>query len=476
MNPKFNFIEEVESFCKEHNLFKKGDKILIGFSGGADSTALLLAFSYLRTKYHLSLLVAHVNYNLRGEDSIADENFVKEICFAHNISLVIKNVKLENLSNMENTAREIRMDYFSTLTELYKVNRIALGHNKEDQAETILFRLIRGAVFNGLKGILPKNRKIIHPLLGVNRFKIVDFLKSENSSWQTDKSNLNNDYSRNKIRNHIIPWIEEHLNSKVVEKLYNTSVIFRETDSILNDLAKRKLFKSILRKHKDGIKLSLIEILKTRSVLRFYIFRDVYRQICGTEKDFYQTQFIEIESILKTSGSKQIMLPHNIIVIKEYDSLIFIKKGSLISVDIDYKRELTSIRSRFSFENYRINMKKIKKLPTKRHQFENKEEAFLDLDKIKFPFTLRHRKDGDKFIPLGMNHSKKLKDFFIDEKVPKFERDNVIIFTDNEKIIWVGGMRIDNRVAISNKTKNILKIRIDEISSHKLRHAERNKK
>ena len=284
------------------------------------------------------------------------------------------------------------------------------------------------------------------------------------------------EYTRNKIRHKIIPWIEDNINSKVVEKLYNTSVIFRETDIVMKEIAKRRIVQATLRKHRKGISLSLPIIKRIQSVIRFYIYREIYKQISGTEKDFYQNNFNEIESILNASGSKQIMLAHNVIVLKEYDNLIFLKKGSFVVSDINFKRVISNVRARFGFENYRIYMRKIKILPRKRNQFENKNIAYLDYDKVVFPITLRHRRDGDKFIPLGMKGNKKLQDFFIDEKVPKFERDNIIIFEDKEKIIWIGGKRIDSRVSITNKTKNILQLRMEEITFHKSRHAERIKK
>ena len=178
MGKNQNFLEKFEEFVNRYKLFKSGEKILVGFSGGTDSTALLQALWHLKFQYGFSLLAAHVNYNLRGKDSQEDEEHVKEFCFQRNISLVIKNVKLDSKSNLENKAREIRFKYFKKLTKLYNVQKVALGHNREDQAETLIHRLFRGSGYTGMKGIIPKSGIIIHPLISFSRQEILDFLNN----------------------------------------------------------------------------------------------------------------------------------------------------------------------------------------------------------------------------------------------------------------------------------------------------------
>ncbi|HHE37315.1 MAG TPA: hypothetical protein ENL20_01940, partial [Candidatus Cloacimonetes bacterium] len=159
--------------------------------------------------------------------------------------------------------------------------------------------------------------------------------------------------------------------------------------------------------------------------------------------------------------------------LKEYYELIFYRTTRKKEIDIKNKKEITSLRNRMTFEDYRIIMKKLKKLPNKRYLFEDKNTVYLDFDQSSFPLYIRHRLPGDKFFPLGMDHPKKIKDFFIDEKIPKFDRDKILIFCDEEKILWIAGLRIDNRVALSEKTKNILMIKIEKMSVQKARHAER---
>ncbi|RLC58450.1 MAG: tRNA lysidine(34) synthetase TilS [Candidatus Cloacimonadota bacterium] len=467
------FIESFEKYSVKHKLFKSGEKIVVGFSGGADSTALLLALWHLKSKYGYSILAAHINYNLRGDDSQLDEQFVRKFCFDRNISLVVKNANIKSSSSVENHARELRFDYFNDLRKLYKIQKIVLGHNREDQAETLLFRLFRGSGYTGIKGISPITDDIVHPLLSFCREDIVSYLESENIQWREDLSNENNTYTRNKIRNQMIPWIKEHLNTNVVSKLYETAEIFAETDDILESLATRRYLKAQIKHSKDECILSSRVIRKTKSVLRYYVYKKAYSRINGNSKDFYHNNFIDIENLLNSDGSKQIFLPNNIFVFKKYDELIFTNIDISKFENLKNEKEITSLRSRFTFEDYRIIMKKIKKMPNKRNLFEDKNAAYIDFDKTSFPITIRHRKPGDKFYPLGMQHNKKLKDFLIDEKVPKFDRDKVLIFCDKEKIIWLAGHRIDNRVVTSEQTQNILKIKIEIMATKKMRAAER---
>ena len=467
------FIESFEKYSVKHKLFKSGERIVVGFSGGADSTALLLALWHLKSKYGYSILAAHVNYNLRGDDSQLDEQFVRKFCFDRNISLVVKNANIKSSSSVENHAREIRFGYFNDLRKLYKIQKIVLGHNREDQAETLLFRLFRGSGYTGIKGISPITDDIVHPLLSFCREDIVSYLESEDIQWREDLSNKNNTYTRNKIRNQMIPWIKEHLNPNVVSKLYETAEIFAETDDILESLATRRYLKAQIKHSKDECILSSRIIRKTKSVLRYYVYKEAYSRINGNSKDFYHNNFIDIENLLNSDGSKQIFLPNNIFVFKEYDELIFTNIDISKFENLENEKEITSLRSRFTFEDYRIIMKKIKKMPNKRNLFEDKNVAYIDFDKTSFPITIRHRKPGDRFYPLGMQHNKKLKDFLIDEKVPKFDRDKVLIFCDKEKIIWLAGHRIDNRVVTSEQTLNILQIRIERMTTKKMRAAER---
>ena len=472
-----DFIVKFNNYIVENRLIEKRSKILVGFSGGPDSTALLLALLMIKDSLDLSILVAHVNYNLRGQDSQADEDFVKDFCFSHNLYLVINRVEITGHTNIEARARDIRMNYFYSLLQDYKLDAIALGHNLSDNAETVMMNLVRGSGISGLRGILPKSDRIIHPLLSFTREEICSFLVEEKITWREDKSNQEANFTRNKIRNQLFPWIEENINPTLIDKLVSLSAMMVETNDFIEDYIERTFKRYVVRQTDDRIVLSLKIITHSKKILRYYIFKKCLFQLRGTDSDIYQNNISEIESILHADGSKMLNFPNRIYVLKEYDYLIFTTKNPVISKNkLPEAKTLESIRPRLSFGNFRIKMKKIKKLPSEKVLANNKNIAFLDYDQVDFPITIRHRDNGDRFIPLGITGFKKLKDFFIDEKVSKFDRDKIPIFTDSNKIIWVGGMRIDNRVAINEKTSNILRIEIEKVSNKKMRSAERKHK
>ncbi len=466
-----SFLSRFEEYALKEKLFSENDKLLVGVSGGADSIALLYALYQLSIKYQLFLLVAHVNYHLRGKDSQLDEKFVKTFCFDRNISLVIKDYKLEPQPGLEEKARQVRMEFFSTLSPKYGIKAIALGHHKDDQAETVLMKAFRGAGYTGLKGIQPKSEKVIHPLLPFSKDEIKQFLTEQGIEWREDKSNEENEFTRNKLRNEFIPWVKENINPNIIDQLNLLGNIFAETDDFMNESAKQR-FRHLRELTNDGKTVfSIHDLKKENKSLLFYIFRLAYSYYSETEKDFYFNNYSEIYSIMDSESSKYIMLPHDVYVVKEYDKLIFTDEDPIFQPE-ETEKVIDSIRSRFSFGDYIFSMKKLKMLP-KGQPFLDKRVAYLDYESVTFPLVVRYRKDGDTFIPYGMVGEKKLKDFFIDEKVPKFDRDRIPLITDGENIIWVGGYRIDNKFRLNNESKGILMIKMDRKSRLKHRSASR---
>lgn len=469
-----DFIVKFSQYLEANKLIEKRSKILVGFSGGPDSMALLMALLMIKDSLDLSLLVAHVNYNLRGDDSDGDEAFVREFCFSHNLYLVIKSVKIDSEANFEATARDVRMNYFKTLLKDYKLDYIALGHNQGDNAETVLMNLIRGAGITGLRGILPKSNRIIRPLLEFTREEIYAFLTEEDVAWREDKTNEESNYTRNKIRNELLPWIADNMNPTISEKLVSLSYLMIETEEFIEEHLERNFRRYLVRQTEDRITLSIKALLNSKKIIRYYVFKRCMLLLANVESDIYQSNINEIEDILTAEGSKMLHFPYKLYVLKEYDNLIFTTKNPVLSKNkIPEPKVLESIRTRFSFGEYRIKMKKIKIVPSDKVLTSNRNLVFLDFDKIEFPLIIRKRDSGDRFIPFGLSGYKKLKDFFIDEKVSKFDRDKIPVFTDSKKIIWIGGMRIDDRVAISDNTTNILRIELEKISNKKMRSAER---
>ena len=284
-----NFLEKMEKYCLENKLFKPKEKILITISGGPDSTALLVSFKHLSAKYHLKLLAAHVNYQLRGKESQRDQEHCQKLCQKMGINFVQKKAPIKKKKGIENLARKIRFNYFFQIKKLYKIHRIALGHNKNDQAETLLFRLARGSAITGLRGITPKNNSIIHPLLIFKRSEIVAFLKKQKITWVHDSSNERTDFTRNKIRHKILPYFQNNINNRTIDHIYQSSLIFSETEEILKITAQNKLNR--LRKRKSDYVFSIEKLKKIKQILRFYIYRKIFKDLSGNKKGFYFSNF-----------------------------------------------------------------------------------------------------------------------------------------------------------------------------------------
>ncbi|MDD3051015.1 MAG: tRNA lysidine(34) synthetase TilS [Candidatus Cloacimonetes bacterium] len=467
-----NFLNKFENYFLKNGLIKKGFKIIVGFSGGSDSTALMIALKHFSVPYKLKVLAAHVNYGLRGDDSEKDEEFCRKLCNETGLSIVVKKVRIFDKSSIENKAREIRFDFFDELTKVYKMNVVALGHNQKDQAETILFRLARGSGLTGLRGIQPVSGNLIHPLLSFSREEIVDFLKAGKIEWTEDKSNYDNEFTRNKFRNEFIPWLEENANRKAVEHIYNTSVLLKEAEDIVQETAKRSYKRLSLKG--GGVRFNIEDLMGQKQIIRFYIYRQIMETLTGDSRDFYSSNFEELESIFPSMGSKIVRFQNGVVARKEYNHVEFIKEEEISESSGEMRKELNPRKMFSKFGNYRIQIKRMLNSGEIDFREKNKNIEYFDFDRVRFPIYIRYRMPGDSFRPLGLNHRKKLKDFFIDEKIPKFERDSILIFTDaQDRIIWVGGYRIDQNFAVTEKSKRLISIQIEEVPQGRLRSAER---
>ncbi|HPY96197.1 MAG TPA: tRNA lysidine(34) synthetase TilS [Candidatus Cloacimonadota bacterium] len=462
-------------YALENKLFKRGSKILVGFSGGADSTALMQVLLHFRKQYKLNIMAAHINYHLRGEDSEQDERFVKEFCFNNNVPVFVKQADLFGVSGMENKARDIRMKYFNDLKALNKLDAIALAHHKDDQAETVLSRFLRGAAFNGLAGIKSISGSIIHPFLLFSRAELEGYLQAKGCTWREDLSNAESDYTRNKIRNSMLPMIEREYNSNFKEKLNEYSIIFCEADKYFQSESNKLYKRSALLESETEIYLDLDKFLPINPILQFYVLKIAWEKLIQSSKDFYYYHFKEVQNLLNLDGGKELSLPANIILQKDYYSIRLYNKLTFSDKNEYDSREISSLRTVFVFNDKRIQMQKVKTISEHDLKKENN-CVVMDFDKVQFPLTLRYRQAGDRFIPFGMTGFKKLKDFFIDEKVEKFQRDKVVIFCDAEKIIWVAEHRIDQRVAVDSETKWHLVLTIDNLKENKLTIARKTQK
>lgn len=291
-----NLVKTIQNTIFQNNLLEKNSKIVVGVSGGPDSVCLLDILFKLQKKYSLELIAAHVNYGLRGKDSEQDEKFVRNLAKKYNLKIVVLKPKIKHKQNLENTLRDIRYDFFEKIRQENGFDLISVAHNLDDQVETFLMRLLRGSGLSGLAGMKYKNEKIIRPLLGTARKEILDYLKKNKLDYRIDKTNIQNLFLRNKIRNKLIPYLEKEFNPNLAETL------FAETESIGEDYD--FIFSSVKQYGKDKT-FSVAEIKKLHPAIQKMVIRQAIIKVKKNLENISTKHINEMLKIIHSTKNKK---------------------------------------------------------------------------------------------------------------------------------------------------------------------------
>ncbi len=422
--------------------------------------ALLYGLLLLKSELDLELYVAHLNHKLRGAESDEDERFVRKVASHLKLKFFSKKVdvkreaKKQKLS-IEECAREIRYRYLEKIAGQIKADKIATGHQADDRAETFLMRLLRGAGGAGLSGIPPQRGKIIRPLIRIKRDQIENFLQANKITARLDSSNYLPDHFRNKIRLTLLPKINKDFNPKIVEVLSRTADIISCQQEYIGKTSERILHHiAMIKRNKitvDLKKFAGYDICLQREMIR----QCVHRLKGDTKKLSFELVDRSLELIGQRSGRK-IKLVTGIWLEKDEKELVFFEEKEKKKLDytISFPGEVNLADGGIRIES------KIIKRRLQDFTASSPAVAFLDEEKLRKPFRLRHRRKGDRFKPLGMKGTKSLADFFIDAKVPHHLRDEVPILTSQGKIVWVVGYRISDEFKVTEKTRKVLKVQV----------------
>ncbi|HEX8517774.1 MAG TPA: tRNA lysidine(34) synthetase TilS [Bacteroidia bacterium] len=433
--------KEFLSYITKEELFSKKDQILLAVSGGIDSVVMCELFYKAGVKFG----IAHCNFKLRGEESDEDELFVRSLSEKFDVPFHTKAFSTTGYSekkklSIQAAARELRYTWFESLREKHNYSYIAIAQHSDDSIETFFINLLRGAGIAGLHGILPKQGYIIRPLLFTNKEGITRYAKKKKLQFREDSSNASEKYLRNKIRKKIIPAIKE-LNPKIDSILIKDIQHLREVEQIFRKEIENQ--KEKLTRIKDSVTCFDIEALKKLSPLGTYLFELL--------KPYGFTGAVVNEIITALDGipGKQFFSPTHRII-KDRKELILQSIASF-----DKKTVKVSVKKNQKIAAAGDLKLMIRHLPAGTKFSRTSRSAALDIDKMKFPLTIRKWKPGDAFMPFGMKGKKKLSDFFIDSKIPVSEKENIQLLVSGNEIAWVIGHRIDERFKVTEKTKKI---------------------
>jgi len=421
------------AFSKEKNLIQKGDKILVGVSGGIDSVALLDILSKLRNKLSLNIHIAHVNYGLRKE-SASDERFVSSLASKHGFNFHLKRVRLSD-GNIEEKAREARYEFFNDIALKKGLNKIAVAHQKNDLVETFFLNSARGSGLRGLVSMKPLSGHLIRPLLFAKRQEIENYTKKNRLKHVEDSSNKDLKYTRNLIRHRVIPDLER-VNPELVEVVAKEIDGLRAAEELISKLVIEK-YKKLATETDEIVEFSVKKLANLDDYEMSEIFRMAILNVKGDLKNISRKNIEDLTKITKTSfGTKRISLPASLIAERRYDKLE-IRKGEK-KLEIKPKNQELKVGKEVTFGMWKLFLSK----DEKKEAEENKNLVFLDIQKTP-KLLIRFKRTGDRVEIEG--GSKKLQDLFVDEKIPADERRfyPVVSTLDDDKIVWIPGLRLN---------------------------------
>lgn len=456
---------KVRTWINKHKMLNEGDKVVVACSGGPDSLVLLHILERFRLEYNISLVAAHLDHMFRGDESAKEAEFVVEFCRQRSIkcyheAIDVPQIIKETGMSDEEAGRVVRYQYLRQIAKNLGGAKIATGHHRDDQAETVLIHMLRGAGSTGLRGMQPINGDIIRPLLAVSRGEIMMYCEEHHLQPQFDSSNVKMRYLRNRIRLSLLPELEKQYNSSIKDALCRTATIVGDEHECIQDIAKN-LWSTVVQEHPEHLFINAKMMESVHIAVKREIFRMVIekKQGCLTGITFYHVETL-IEMLSSGRVGSIMQLPGGLAASKSYDGLhIGINSFRPLEKKAHYSGQTLTVPGITFIPELQIQI--IAELTDTIIKSELYVAVF-DNETLALPLLVRTRYQGDRFQPLGFGGSKKLKDFFIDIKVPRQARDFVPIICDNQGIIWVAGYRQGEIGKVTDKTKKYLVLKIIE--------------
>lgn len=432
--------------------FLKNSKLLIAISGGIDS----LVLTHLCHKLKLNIALAHCNFNLRGKESDADEDFVLDLAEKLDLEVFIENFDTETFAKDEGlsiqmAARALRYFWFNELSEQLKFDYILTAHHADDNLETFLINFSRGTGLDGLTGIPEVNENIVRPMLPFSRDVIEAYAKENHLKWREDSSNASTKYLRNKLRHDVIPTLKE-MNPQLLQNFQSTLSNLNDTAAIVEDSINAFAERAIATIDKGVITLKISEFKKVNNP-KGYLFE--------LFKGYGFTEWQDVLHLLDAQSGKQVLSKSHRLI-KDRDHLLLSKIQGDDNIEVSISEEEKEVETPFGMLFFEDLVPIAIEGNTDNAVLEKENHViFVDKALLQFPLILRKWEEGDVFYPLGMNGKKKLSKYFKDEKLSLLDKENVWLLCSGNDIVWVINLRGDNRFKVTMKTKQILKIQLD---------------
>ena len=466
-----DIIAKTKKTLLKYSMLSRGDTVLAGLSGGPDSVCLLVVLDRLREHFGINLYASYIEHGLRPEETPGEIDFCKKLCLSLNVPFSVKSIDVNSFvkthrANKQEAARELRYQALNEAAHSTGAGKIALGHTADDQAETVIMRLLRGGGPLGLSGIPPVRKNIIRPIIDIERREIERFLDTEQIGFLIDSSNREDKYVRNRIRRTVMPALKD-LGPDMVITIARTADIFREEDNYFELQTTKALMKLISRKTDTAIELLILPMERMDKAL----LRRIIRRGVSAVEGLRGIGFIHLEALLELVKSghpgDRIYLPRGVRAIKGYSTLIITsdRAEAIETHTIEGPGDVVIREASMVLSCTYLDIREQTTLcpPLPRGEFkwgDGRQEAVFDAAKLTFPLQIRSRKPGDYFYPFGFGKRKKLQDYFVDEKVPRDKRDSIPLLLSDKEIVWVVGYRTDERYSVEKDTIKALKFQV----------------
>jgi tRNA(Ile)-lysidine synthase len=473
-------LKRVRETIEKHGMLRYGDRVGVAVSGGPDSVALLNALIMIAPEYGIELSVLHLNHGIRGASSDNDETFVRKEAKSKGIpfrskSVSVPDIRKKKKGSLEDISREERYRFFEEIFKEDNLDKIALGHNQDDQAETVIIKFLRGSGMEGLRGMLPVRDGIyIRPLINVARSDINLFLKKEGIGFVRDESNENVDFLRNRIRNELIPELRDKYNNSLVDTINRTVSILRTEDDFIQKTVEGILADWGISRDENETRIEIKKLAALHEALRQRIIKELLEDKTSSKKGIGYRHVRAVMDLAEGENVSGVLsLPLHVTVSREYDTIILCRNE-----DVRHSSGLKSGR-RNVFEgettdsfSYQVKIPSRITVPDAamsfRFEFVESDEidfslgnaVFFDYNKIVPPMYIRNVREGDRIQPFGMEGTKKLSDIFIDKKIPKRTREHIPLVADEKSVLWIPQIALSQRVKITDMTEKVVKAEI----------------